>query len=168
METTITLEGYNDIFDDFDPRPFNERSISADFVNLLQERIRKVDFSTHMTIVLTLPKRDRVEREERIIEKRLKDHFRGGTAAWKDRGRELVLESMKYIVIGLAIYVAGGLLNSYVPALRQYMLIPAWFLTWRAVELLILDYPKTTAKRQFYTYMGNSMITFKNEGYYKA
>jgi len=103
METTITLEGYNDIFDDFDPRPFNERSISADFVNLLQERIRKVDFSTHMTIVLTLPKRDRVEREERIIEKRLKDHFRGGTAAWKDRGRELVLESMKYIVIGLAI-----------------------------------------------------------------
>jgi hypothetical protein len=168
MEIVITLESYNDIFDDFDPRPFNERSLSADFVNILHERIKKVDFSTHMTIILTVPKKQRSENEEKIIEGRLKEHFKNSVESWENKGKEIIETSIKDILVGLAIYVGGGMIDSYIHVLRQYLLIPAWFVTWRAVELLIIDYPKTGAKKQFYRYIGNAMIVFKDDEFYKA
>jgi hypothetical protein len=168
MEIVITLESYNDIFDDFDPRPFNERSLSADFINVLNERIKKVDFSRHINLILTMPKEQRSEKEERIIEKKLKDHFVTSSGYWKNRGKDMIGTSILYILGGLVIYIGGGMMDSYLHAIRQYLLIPAWFLTWRALEIMIIDYPKAGSKKQFYDYISNARIEFKNNDFYKA
>jgi hypothetical protein len=168
MELVITLESYNDIFDDFDTRPFNERSLSADFINLLNERIKKVDFSKHINLILTMPKEKRDIREEKTIEKKLKEHFITSSGYWKGKGKDMIGMSILYILAGLAVYIGGGMADSYIHAIRQYLLIPAWFLTWRALEMIIIDYPKADSRKQFYTYISNAKIEFKDNNYYRA
>jgi hypothetical protein len=168
MDLVITLESYNDIFDDFDPRPFNERALSADFINVLHDRLRNADLGTPITMIFTMPKKQRSRDEERIIEKRLKEYFKNSIAHWKGKGNEMVGTSLIYILAGFVIYMMGGLVDSYIHVLRQYLLIPSWFLTWSAIEILLLDYPKTSSRKEFNKYMERATIAFKNEEYYKA
>ncbi|MCX6773443.1 MAG: hypothetical protein NTY68_00395 [Candidatus Micrarchaeota archaeon] len=168
MEIVITLESYDDIFDDFDPRPFNERSLSADFINVLNERIKKVDFSRQINLILTMPKEQRSMKEEKTIEKKLKEHFITSSGYWKNKGKDMIGISILYLLGGLAIYIGGGMIDDYIHTLKQYLIIPSWFLTWRALEMIVIDYPKANSRKQFYQYISNAKIEFKNNDFYKA
>lgn len=73
-EITIQLDNYDDIFSDFDPRPFANRELSEDFLKEISRRYhedRKGRFEVHFT----LPASSRDPSQEALIKKRLREHF---------------------------------------------------------------------------------------------
>jgi hypothetical protein len=167
MDAIISLDSYNDMFDDFDIRPYKERSLSADFLNVLNERVRKVDFAREMTLILTMPKKERDRKNERVIEKRLKGHLENAAKYWDGKAKDTRNSGIFYLLLGFAIYVAGGIIGTDFFIARQYLLIPAWFLIWHALDLIVMDIPKMNAKRDFNKYVRNARITFRNAEYFE-
>jgi len=73
-EIAITLDTYDDIFSDFDPRPYSQREMSEDFLKEMSRRYMEGKhgrFEVHFTI----PSAERDLKAEALIKKRLRDHF---------------------------------------------------------------------------------------------
>jgi len=73
-EITIRLDTYEDIFSDFDPRPYSQRELSEDFLKEIQRRFME-DSRGRFEIHFTIPSSERDTREEALIKKRLREHF---------------------------------------------------------------------------------------------
>ena len=73
-EITIRLDTYEDIFSDFDPRPYSQRELSEDFLKEIQRRFME-DNRGRFEIHFTIPSSERDTREEALIKKRLREHF---------------------------------------------------------------------------------------------
>jgi hypothetical protein len=169
MEIIISLESYDDIFDDFDVREFGIRSISADFVNVINSRIRRRDFGKEIMLTLTLPSGRRSKPEEKRICGRIKEHFAKSTSWWAKKEGDEARNGIFFMLAGIAVYMAGGLLvpQESMHALRQYLLIPSWFLVWHSLDLLIVNVPKIGDRKQFNRYMEKARIAFKDAESYE-
>jgi len=105
-EITIALDNYDDIFSDFDPRPYEERELSEDFLKEIQRRYmedKKGRFEVHFTI----PSMERDIKEEALIKKRLREHF-----GFMAKQEEEVIGKTKrrgyaYVIIGAIVLLAN-------------------------------------------------------------
>jgi len=106
-EITITLDTYDDIFSDFDPRPYEERELSEDF---LKEIGRRYLESRHgrFEVRFTIPPSMRELRSESLIKKRLREHF----ASMVAREQEIITRTKNkgylYIAIGILVLLADA------------------------------------------------------------
>ena len=104
-EITIALDNYDDIFSDFDPRPYQERELSEDFLKEIQRRYmedRKGRFEVHFTI----PSMERDAKEEALIKKRLREHFTFMAKHENEIIGQIKTRGYAYIVIGAVVLLA--------------------------------------------------------------
>ena len=74
-EISLILDTYDDIFSDFDPRPYEERALSDDF--LLEAKKASRDKATGtIELIFMMPAGKRDTHKESLIKRRLRDHFR--------------------------------------------------------------------------------------------
>jgi len=105
-EITIMLDNYDDIFSDFDPRPYEERELSEDFLKEIQRRYmenKKGRFEVHFTI----PSMERDVKEEALIKKRLREHFSFMARQEESAIQETKMRGYAYIIIGSAVLLAN-------------------------------------------------------------
>ncbi|PIU76093.1 hypothetical protein COS75_00785, partial [Candidatus Pacearchaeota archaeon CG06_land_8_20_14_3_00_35_12] len=74
-EISLWLDHYDDIFSDFDPRPFSQRALSDDFL-LEAKRASKEKISGAIEMQFLIPHDKRNKELENTIKKRLHDHFK--------------------------------------------------------------------------------------------
>lgn len=70
----IAIDSYDDLFSDFDISSYSERSISLDFKEALESKTIEPKFKT-TKITLSIPKKERDNKKEQIISKRLNYFF---------------------------------------------------------------------------------------------
>src|SRR3989344_4144937 len=70
---SLILNDYNDIFSDFDPRPFASRALSDDFLVECKKAARDKEGSIELRLLV--PKKKRDQKSEYEIKKRLREHF---------------------------------------------------------------------------------------------
>jgi len=73
---SLILDSYNDLFSDFDPRNYSERTLSDDFLLECKRAARDRDPKMNFELRLLIPKTRRNANDELIIKHRLKSHFR--------------------------------------------------------------------------------------------
>ena len=71
---SLILDSYNDIFSSFDPRPYNEKALSDDFLIECKRAARDKD-DHGFELILSVPKLKRNVNDEFKIKKRLREHF---------------------------------------------------------------------------------------------
>ena len=71
---SLILEGYHDIFSNFDPRPYSEKALSDDFLSECRRAARDKD-EQRLELRFMIPKARRDTAEENKIKHRLKEHF---------------------------------------------------------------------------------------------
>ena len=77
-EISLIINSYDDIFSDFDPRPYTQRSLSVDMLDELKRASRdKASGQTELKFLI--PKDLRKESDEIQIKKRLREHFKRHT-----------------------------------------------------------------------------------------
>lgn len=104
-EITITLDNYDDIFSDFDPRPYEERELSEDFLKEIQRRYmedKKGRFEVHFTI----PSMERDVKGEALIKKRLREHFAFMAGQEGETIKSTKMRGYAYIIIGAVVLLA--------------------------------------------------------------
>lgn len=165
-EISLQLDTYEDIFSDFDPRPFSQRALSDDFLQEARRASRdKPNGALELRFIM--PKEERSPAEEQLIKRRLKDHFHkhyvsliGKLSAIKQKGYAL-------IVIGILVALIGGYIalyeHSFFAKVAIIVLEPAsWFSIWSGFDHLVFNGKEQEEDMMFYEKMQNADILFES------
>ena len=164
-EISLSLDTYDDIFSDFDPRPYSERALSDDF--LIEAKKASKDQESGLELNLLIPTKNRKMYEENIIKKRLWEHFRKHYHALYNEKKKLVLQGMSFVLVGVVLmFIAGGILfkhgqDNALFSLLIVLLEPAgWFLFWEGMHMMIFDSKAKNPDFEFYRKMSTCNIKF--------
>ena len=164
-EIRIQINSYDDIFSDFDPNVYAERTLSDDFL-LHAKKISKNIRGKKMSLRFLLPENKRNQEEEKAIIKRLQFYFKSVHQQLKAAISKTKRSGFIFSISGVALMIAASYISFSKP--EQYfihlMLIlfePAgWFLLWVGLDLLVYSSKETGKELSFYSKMIKSEINF--------
>lgn len=169
---SLVLDSYNDLFSDFDPRPYSEKALSDDFLF----ECKKAAHERKGTIELRLliPAHRRKSHEESVIKKRLKDHFKKHFREEEKIIKGIKKEGLIWFFIGSIILVLSTFLyeyksqitSSYIRFLFDFLFIisqPAsWFTFWEGLGKIFIVSKEEFPNYEFYKKMESANIYFLN------
>ncbi len=159
---SLILDTYDDIFSDFDPRPFSERSLSDDF---LQECKRaSMDKEDRLELSFLVPKKERNIGHELIIKKRLKSHFQKHAQEKQKKVRAIKREGFIWFAFGALVMFGSTFLYDLPQFFFRFLFIVAepagWFMFWEGLGKIFMDAKEKKPEANFYTKMANAKVSF--------
>ena len=163
---SLKLADYNDIFSDFDPRPYSDRALSVDFLS--EAKRASIDKpSGQIELRLMVPKKLRKPGVEEVIKKRLKNHFERHARKIKLQNKKILRNGSIFTASGIGImlvatfvlfgYSQTNIFNHFLTILFE----PAgWFLFWEGLDQVVFESKKTGPELEFYEKMAKSDINF--------
>ncbi|PKP55813.1 MAG: hypothetical protein CVT89_07530 [Candidatus Altiarchaeales archaeon HGW-Altiarchaeales-2] len=165
-EVSLILDTYDDIFSDFDPRTYEERGLSDDFLSEAKKRVRKKSSGT-IELKFLIPANKRNMSDETIIKKRLTEHFNKEFEHLNKQRRKIIKEGAIFITFGIVVmFIATHLIlfGAEKDLLTSFIIIvmePAgWFLFWEGASMAIFESKKVTPELEFCEKMSNCEISF--------
>ena len=163
-EISLILDTYDDIFSDFDPRPFSQRALSDDF--LLESKRAARDKIIGMELKFLIPKNKRSGETENVVKKRLHEHF-------KKHHELLEKEIFNTTRLGIIFILIGFILMSGAAAIKLFLgdaflwtilLIIAepsgWFTVWTGFDHIFWKSAEKKKELEFYRKMSKADISF--------
>ncbi len=164
-EISLVLDTYDDLFSDFDPRPYTVRSLSEDF--LAAAKKAALDKGAGTELMFLIPKAARNMTDEELIKQRLRNHFRKHYRLIKDDASRRRKQAALLIIAGAAIgltdvlLTSTGILSALTKDAIEIVLTPAsWFTIWTGFDHLLIRPKEDTADEAFYRKMVDSQISF--------
>jgi len=164
-QISLGLDGYDDIFSDFDPRPYSQRALSDDF--LIEAKKASIDkFSGTIELKFLVPKDKRSLAKEFIIKRRLREHFKRHFFLLEKETKDFLKLGWTFILCGLIVmFIASYILFYYKSTLILSFLIvllePAgWFLFWEGSHIILFESKEKKPDFEFYKKMSKCEITF--------
>jgi len=173
QKTVIKLLMYSidDIYDDFDLRSMDTRSISEDFISEV-ENLAKNSYGENPIIIRLISPRDPAGTSltpaiQHITRERIKDYFRGRYIKLKMMRRKEIKLGWAYILSGLlcfgifkyaSLHEIKNLIANVVFDLISFV---SWFATWNGVDTLKDMLPKSELK--IYKRLAEAGIYFNNK-----
>lgn len=163
-QISILLNGYEDIFSSFDPRPYTHRALSDDF--LIESKKATMDKQGALELSFLIPKAKRNFEHELVIKKRLRDHF-GKHAVMisneisriKRRGILMAFLGVIFILIASFLYSKSS--ESWFIHFLIVILEPAgWFTAWTGLDEIYYTTRQKKPDLEFYQKMTKVDITF--------
>jgi hypothetical protein len=161
-EIDLKLDRYDDIFSDFDIRPYSRRALSVDFLDELRRASYEKD-NDGIEIVLNVPSDERNESSEGMIRRRLKDHFRKHFRMLEMQKNRMRRRGVAMIVFGVAAMISaamimfGGAEEDLFKSFLVVFLEPAaWFLFWEGLNTIIYGSKDIEAHYNFYRKMSHN------------
>jgi hypothetical protein len=165
-EVSIWIDTYDDIFSDFDPRPYRERSLSVDFLDEAKRYTREKGGKLQVRILA--PNSIRNARMEAVVKKRLQEHFkRHANIVTKDqdttkrRGWRFIITGTVILLMATVIvhYGEEGFFKDFLTVLFE----PAgWFTIWSGFDMVVLRPNDLQPDLDFYKKMESADIVFES------
>lgn len=166
-EISIWIDSYNDLFSDFDPMPYSERTLSDDFIIQVKKMVRKKEEKLSK-LNLLLIEQVRSKQDEATIAKRLHEHFQVmagqlGDDIRKTNKRGFILTTSGIICMIVASYISFVGSEQYVTHMLRVLFEPAgWFMVWAGLDKFVYDSKKTKMELLFYLKMVEAKVEFSN------
>lgn len=162
---TLWLDSYDDLFSDFDPRPYSKRTLSDDFIAQARKLTRE-ERERASALQLLLPSSVRSSVHESVIAKRLPQFFQKNHDQLLYQRKRSRLKGMKLAGFGILLMITGGYISFQDPeefSVHLLLIIfePAgWFLFWSGLDIL-MEYSGNTRKElDFYRIMSHTKVNF--------
>lgn len=163
----LTLDSYQDLFSDFDPRDYSERGLSDDFLHELKSAVGEVPFE-EFEMIFSLPSKERNQELEKIITERLHSYFRKREMLLLKEKRDFIKSGIWLTIIGLAVLCGSIFLAWYesddkIFSLFKVVLEPAgWFMSWYGLDQVFYLSRKNIHNLKFYQKAMKGKILFVN------
>lgn len=164
-EISILLNSYDDIFSDFDPSEYSERTLSDDFI-IQSKKIFRNKSGNKMSLRLLLPANKKNEQQEKVIIKRLHSYFKSVHQTLKSKVKKANIRGLIFTLIGTTIMIASSYISFMKPEKyhMHFLLVlfePAgWFLLWTGFDHLANSSKEKKKDLDFYLRMTKSEIEF--------
>jgi len=163
---SLILDTYDDIFSDFDPRPYDERGLSDDFLSEAKKAVTEKP-SGIIELKFLIPATKRNITDETIIKNRLIEYFNNKLIHLNKQKRKIIKEGIIFVILGIAMmfiasYILFGAERNPLTSFVIIVLEPAgWFLFWEGANMSIFEWRKTIQHElEFYEKMSRCEISF--------
>ena len=163
---SLWLQGYEDIFSDFDPRPYSQRGLADDFLSALKKGC-KDKVKDYLEIALIVPKKKRNLHYESLIRHRLKKHFTKHFQRYKAEKRSTLIQGVGFILLGITLMFLTAFFfykakdTSLLAAFLVLIMEPGgWFLFWEGLDLVIFDSKVRDGDLNHYNKLSSAKIVF--------
>jgi hypothetical protein len=161
----LILDSYEDIFSDFDPRPYSRKALSGDFLSECKKA--SVEKRGKIRIRFFLPKNKRDLLEEIKIKKRLKEHFGKHFREKRREIRKIRMHGTFWVIMGSIMMVLSAFLIEVKATFLLNLLIiltqPAgWFFLWEGLGKILIVPLEKKPDYSFYKKMLSAEISFAN------
>jgi len=168
-EITIQLDVYDDIFSDFDPRPYNERELSDDFLKEIQRRYME-DKRGRFEVHFTIPSTERDTKEESLIKRRLREHFAFMVKHEQEQIKHTRTRGYLYVLIGALVLIANVFAlfaldeSSLAYQILAVMLVPAgWYGMFTGIGKVIDEPFESVGRKKLYEKFEKANYVFLSE-----
>lgn len=159
---SLILDNYEDIFSDFDPRPFSERALSDDFLQECKRASRDKDYKFELNFLV--PKKERNLNHENLIKRRLKNHFQKHSKEKQKEVRSIRRQGILWFIFGAIFMFGATFLYGLTQFFYRFLLIIAepagWFMFWEGLIKVFMDAKEKLPEADFYTKMSEAKVTF--------
>ncbi len=165
----VAIDCYDDIFSDFDPRPYCEREISEDLFKELLCRFSKIIDWTKIELAFSIPARERRVEQERVICDRLREEFGHRLGEVSKKLKRQRLKGWLMVLVGEALLVGevllskfcGGLSDTVKQLLFAFSTPAGWYGAFMGIERL-LEIPESLKKeKELYSKLDGCKISFE-------
>lgn len=168
-EVSLVIEDYDEIFSDFDPRPFSHRALSVDFLDEARRATRELGESGFELNFLIPASKKSIEKEK-VIKGRLKEHFKKHYDLVEKEQSGIVGQGIIFTIFGFIFMMIGAFVlvhyGARVSILKEMLIIVlqpgGWFLLWEGLELLIFGTKVKRSDLEFYKRMTRANIGFSH------
>ncbi len=169
-EIILQLDHYDDIFSDFDMRPYSKRALSVDFLSEIKRATGGEDIGA-VELLLHAPHSERNEAHEAVIKERLAAHFKRHFDILKKDKLQILRRGWSMVLLGVVSMIAATLVahkGVEDTILYSFLLIflepAAWFLLWEGMDLVIFQSKTVTPELEFYRKMSHekTLVHFKS------
>lgn len=164
-EISVWLDDYDDLFSDFDPRPFEERAVSDDFLHEAKTFSREKP-AGQFELVLLVPHKLQDTGKESVIVKRLHEFFahnhrRAHAAVASNRRTGAGLTALSLVLLLFAAWLSSVHSQRLLVNFFLVVLEPAgWFTIWNGFERLFFVPAQLASDRVFFDKMSRCTISF--------
>lgn len=164
-QVSMILDDYDDIFSDFDPRPYSQRALSDDFLSEAK-KVVKEEPTGKIKLKFLIPEKRRDVKSEEIIKKRLKSHFRKQYKASLQKNKNTIIRSVILIVVGFVMMILATYIYHIEPDhFSLYALIvilepSGWFSVWYGLEQIFYSIGERNEEIEFNKKMSKADIVF--------
>ena len=164
-EVSLWLDTYDDIFSDFDPRPYSERAVSDDFLAESRKALREKR-SGRVELKFLIPEKERQIRTETVIKKRLKEYFQKNSDRQKQETQKAKNVVKTLLVAGFLILLLSSIISYSNPQIFIFYLLitffdlGGWLSVWFGLEHFIYDIRAKQPELEFYEKMADAEINF--------
>ena len=166
-EICIWIDKYDDVFSDFDSRPFADRALSDDFLRELRKMIS--DKSGNETVLkFHILDDQRNSESEAIISHNLRTHFRHIADVLTGDRKQTLHKGYMLLGFGFLLILFLFFLTTIVSKAAylngiNLMLEPVgWFMTWTGLDYVFQISRKSQSALQFNSKMANAQIAFSS------
>lgn len=163
---SIILDSYDDIFSDFDPRGYNVKALSDDFVSECRRAAREKKGKLELRFFV--PEIKRKVADEAMIKRRIKDHFHWSSKEKKKEMNKIRMMGLMWFILGAAVIIGATLLYPYHDRNFFYTLLfvvsePAsWFFFWEGLRKIFIDSRENVPDYRFNLRMSKADVEFLN------
>ncbi|HOZ36106.1 MAG TPA: hypothetical protein PLK55_03945 [archaeon] len=168
-EIIMNLNNYDDIFSDFDKKPYTHRSISDDFFAQLKKDCLEGDYKK-LDLKIIVQKKNRNPRFEIIIRRRIEEHFKNHFKKLEKERKRLVKLGIIFLIFGAILLIfkyilAEGLNNSQFKILSIVLEPFSWFLFWEGAYILFFETKGNRIEYEIYKKLSKAKIQFISNDY---
>ena len=164
-EISLMLDSYDDIFSDFDPRPYSQRALSDDFL-IEAKRASKEKVSGEIEMKFLIPKHERDLQKEALIKRRLHEHFKKHFLQANQEIDSIKNKGLSMIAMGIVIMIGAAYFSflestKFLNHLLIIILEPAgWFTFWTGLDQIFYEAKYKKPEHDFYEKMEKVEVTF--------
>ncbi|MFH1439396.1 MAG: hypothetical protein ABIG89_02445 [Candidatus Woesearchaeota archaeon] len=162
---SLWLDRYDDIFSDFDPRPYSQRSLSDDFLSeakkvIVEKKTGKIEMN------LLTPKEIRDSKSEALIKKRLREYFKKQFIKINEKTNKLKRKGFFLVFFGIIFMMAATYLytleskNIFITFLIVLLEPSGWFSTWYGLDQIFYYAKEKKQDLEFNEKMSKCEINF--------
>ncbi len=165
-EVSLILDNYDDIFSDFDPRPYSARGLSEDFLHEARNAMKFGKEGASIELRFMIPKALRNLEQESLIRKRLKEHFKKHFHLMeKEKNRKIrngaIIAFAGFAIILVAAFIATLESKDLFTNFIFVVLEPSgWFAAWSGLDTVFFRSKETDSEIVFYKKMGKAEAEF--------
>lgn len=169
-EISLKIDKYEDIFSDFDIRPYSGRALSVDFLDEVKRAARDKG-ENGIELILNVAEEKRSEFHETTIKERLASHFGRHYRLLAEEKRHVTRLGGGMMALGVLCMIAATFIifedpsqSLFLSFLVVFLEPAAWFLLWEGMDQIIFHSKNVDPELEFYRKMTDSSgnIHFKS------
>lgn len=139
----VSLDSYDDIYDEWDPSPFKKRDIEDEFDDFIRDSSSDIPIKFKLIIELFLPSDEKNELKEKLLLQAYDNFYRFNLRRAKKEKQALQKKAINYLVLALIFLFFGYFYepleaNIFLKVFKEGIFIGGWVFLWEVFTVLFI------------------------------